>query len=159
MDESSLDVIDQAILFHLQQDGRRSITDVADALDVSDNTVRNRIEAMEESGVVSGYRVTVNYDAADVQHYYLFVCSVRVRERERLASEVQDLPGVVEVITLMTGNHNVYVIGAGAHKDDMTDLAYAIDDLGLAVEREHLIRAHDKQPYSGFRPPNHVVGE
>lgn len=157
MENSSLDVIDQAILYHLQQDGRRAITDIADALDVSDNTVRNRMQAMEESGVISGYRVTVNYDAANIQHYYLFVCSVRVRDRERLATEVRGLPGVVEVITLMTGTHNVYVIGAGEHKDDMTDLAYEIDDLGLAIEREHLIRAHDKQPFSGFEPPEHVA--
>lgn len=59
----------------------------------------------------------------------------------------------------MTGTHNVYVVGAGAEKDAMTDLAYAVDDLGLTVEREHLIRDHVRQPFSGFRPPEHVTSE
>lgn len=156
MTGSTLDVIDQAILYHLQQDGRRPITDIAGALDVSDNTVRNRMAAMEESGVISGYRATINYDNADVQHYYLFVCSVRVSDRERLASQVEGLPGVLEVITLMTGTHNVYVIGAGTDKDDMTGLAYEIDDSGLSIEREHLIRDHQRRAYSGFQPPEYA---
>lgn len=156
MNETALDTIDQAILYHLQQDGRRAITDIADAVDVSDNTVRNRIQAMEEAGVISGYRVNVNYDRAGVQHHYLFVCTVRVSHREQLAAEVRNLPGVLEVITLMTGTHNVYVMGAGAQKDDMSDLAYAIDDLGISIEREHLIRDHVRQPYSRFRPPEYV---
>lgn len=56
----------------------------------------------------------------------------------------------------MTGTHNVYVVGAGTQKDDMTDLAYAIDDLGLSIEQEHLIRDHVRQPYSGFRPPEYA---
>jgi len=61
-----------------------SITDIADAVDVSDNTVRNRINALEEQGAITGYRATVDYDVAGVQHYYIFVCSARVSEREHL---------------------------------------------------------------------------
>ena len=39
----SLDDLDFAILAHLQEDGRRSFTDMADALGVSIGTVRNRV--------------------------------------------------------------------------------------------------------------------
>lgn len=156
MNESSLDEIDQAILYHLQQDGRRAITNIADDLDVSDNTVRNRIQEMEETGIISGYRVDVNYDEAGVQHHYMFICTARVSEREELAAEARQLPGITEVISVMTGSHNVYIIGAGKEKDDMTDLATTIDELGLTVEREHLIRDHVRRAYSGFSPPEYV---
>lgn len=156
MSESPLDDLDRAILYHLQQDGRRPVTDIADDLGVSDNTVRNRMQGMEESGVIAGYRVQVDYDAADVQHYYMFTCSARVNEREGLAAEAREFPGVTEVITLMTGTNNVFVVGARRNKDEISDLASSIDELGLAIEREHLIRDHVHQPYSGFSPPDHL---
>lgn len=151
MESSSLDAVDYAILYHLQQDGRKSITDISDAVNVSDNTVRNRIQDLEDEQVIQGYQVNINYDEADIQHHYLFVCSARVSEREELAKEARQHSGVTEVITLMTGKHNIYVIGVGNEKDDMTNLAYDIDEMGLEIEREHLIRAHDRQPFDGFQ--------
>lgn len=156
MSTAPVDEIDRAILYHLQEDGRRSITDIATDLDVSDNTVRNRIQRMEEAGIITGYTVKVDYDAAGIQHHYVFVCTARVSEREELAAEVRKLPGVIEVLTLMTGTDNVFVIAVTSRKDEITDLAYAIDELGLRIEREHLIREHTRQPYSELRPPEYL---
>lgn len=153
MESSSLDTVDQAILFYLQQDGRRPLTEIADAVNVSDNTVRNRIQAMEDEGVISGYHVNVNYDTADIQHHYVFVCTARVSKREQLAADVRDLPGVLEVTTLMTGTTNILIEAAARDKDAITELAYEIDELGLTIEHENLIREQFRQPFSGFRPP------
>lgn len=151
MSSSPHDAVDYAILYHLQQDGRRAITDIADELEVADNTVRNRIQELEEQGVIEGYQVNVDYDRADVQHHYMFICSARVSERESLAQEARSFSNVTEVITLMTGTHNVYIIGCENGKDGITELAYKIDNLGLRIEREHLIRDHVRQPFSGFQ--------
>lgn len=159
MGDDSLDEVDRAILYYLQQDARRSFSDIADELDVSSNTVRNRISDMEESGVISGYHAAVNYDRAGVQHHYIFFCTVPVRQREELAGEVRQLPGVTEVITLMTGQLNVIIIGAGSDKDAITELAYTVDELGLTIEHEHLIRDTVGQPYSGFEPPDFLGRE
>ncbi|RDI72177.1 Lrp/AsnC family transcriptional regulator [Halopelagius longus] len=150
MDPSPLDLVDQAILFHLQRDGRCAITDIADAVDVSDNTVRNRIQKMEEEGVIEDYQVNVNYDNAGIQHLFMFVCTARVAERARLVANVRDLSGVVEVLSLMTGNENVYVVAAARDKSAITELAYDIEELGLRIEREHLISEHSRQAFSGF---------
>ena len=159
MGDDSIDEVDRAILYYLQQDARRSFSDIADELDVSSNTVRNRISDMEEAGVISGYHAAVNYDTAGVQHHYIFFCTVAVSKREELAGEVRQLPGVVEVITLMTGQNNVIIIGAGDEKDAMTELAYTVDELGLTIEHEHLIRDFARQPYSGFEPPDYLAHE
>lgn len=159
MPGDTLDEIDQAILHHLQRDARKSFASIADAVNVSANTVRNRIDEMEESGIISGYGVNIDYDAANVQHHYLFICTARVSERERLTADVRQLPGVIEAITLMTGTNNVLIITAGAEKDEITELAYAIDELGLTIDREHLIRDHFKQPFSNFQPPEYMPGQ
>lgn len=151
MNSSQLDAVDYAILYQLQEDGRRAITDIADELEVADNTVRNRLQDMEEQGVIEGYQANVNYDRANIQHHYMFICSARVNQRESLAQKAQEFPEVTEVITLMTGTRNVYVIGSADGKDDISDLAYNIDDLGLEIEHEHLIRDHVRHSFGGFR--------
>lgn len=151
MEGSALDAVDRAILYHLQQNARKSITDIADAVNMADNTVRNRIQAMEDQGVITGYSVEIDYDRADVQHYYVFVCSARVSEREQLVDRARQLPAVVEVLTLMTGTKNVYVLGAGSKKDGITELAYELDGLGLEVDDEYLVRDHRRKPFEEFR--------
>ncbi|MDS0282819.1 Lrp/AsnC family transcriptional regulator [Haloarcula onubensis] len=152
MESNQTDRLDRAILYRLQENARTPVTDIADAVNVSDNTVRNRIQSLEERGVITGYRATVDYDEAGVQHYYLFVCSARVSERDELAEQVRERPCVTEVLTVMTGTYNVYVIAAAAQKDDITDLAEHIDRSGLQIEREHLIRRHTRQPFGRFQP-------
>ena len=144
------DRLDRAILYHLQSDARTPITDIADAVDVSDNTVRNRIQSLEDRGVITGYRATVDYDEAGIRHYYMFICSARVSERESLAEQARQQPSVTEVITLMTGTYNVDVVAAGNEKRDISDVARNLDTLGLEIEREHLVWRHDRQPFSGF---------
>lgn len=154
MGTSPFDAVDRAILYQLQENGRKSITDVASAVGVSDNTVRNRIQALEERDVIQGFQVNVNYDKVAVQHYYVFLCTARVSERETLAEKVREFDGVLEVITLMTGQQNVIVLAAGSEKDDMTDLASKLDESGIRIEREHLVREHFRKAFDGFRREN-----
>lgn len=53
---SELDEIDRATLRLLGEDARNTTpVDIARQLPVSDGAVRNRIERMEETGVIEGY--------------------------------------------------------------------------------------------------------
>lgn len=151
MQVTELDPLDERILYELQRNARQSDEAIAEAVDAPADQVGRSIEALENSGVIDGYHAKVNYDKANVQHYYVFRCSARVSQRERLAEEALDELGVIEVYTLMTGRNNVLVVGAGTEKDDMTGLAYDIDSLGLQIENEALVREHVKQPYESFR--------
>jgi DNA-binding Lrp family transcriptional regulator len=148
--EPPLDSIDQQILYHLQQDSRTPVTAIADELNVSDNTVRNRITKLEDSGVIEGYSIQINYDHADIPHYYLFVCTARVNERERLATRAEDIPGVLEVMTVMTGTGNVHIRAAAVGKKEITKIAQELDSMGLTVEREHLVWTTTNQPFTLF---------
>ena len=51
----------------------------------------------------------------------------------------------------MTGTENVILEAAAPSKEDITGIAYQLDDLGLLIEREHLIWEEYKNPYTGFR--------
>lgn len=151
MAQIPLDDVDRQILYELQRDARQPVDQIAHTAKVPEETVRERIEVLENHGVIDGYHAKVNYDEADVQHYYMFQCSARISQREQLAEQVLDELGVLEVYTLMTGRNNFLVVGAGGEKDDMTGLAYDIDSTGIDIEREALIKAHTTQPFEAFR--------
>ena len=48
----TLDTIDVAILRHLQEDGRKSFTDIADEINVSVNTIRNRYNKLVKENIL-----------------------------------------------------------------------------------------------------------
>lgn len=152
MSESPLDATDRHILYLLQEDARANITDIADAVGVSGNTVRNRIEALEDRDVINGYNVDIDYQKAGLDLHFAFTCSARVSDREELAIQALDIPGIVEVREFMTGRQNVFIEGVGSDVDDITREAQALDGLGLGIEAEALIRSDYSKPLEYFRP-------
>jgi DNA-binding Lrp family transcriptional regulator len=71
-----LDNVDRGILHELQVDARnRTAQEIADKVDVSASTVRNRIEELEADGIIEGYHPKIDYEAADLPLQILFVCS------------------------------------------------------------------------------------
>ena len=48
----SLDETDRAIVAHLQYDGRKPFTEIADDLDLSEGTVRRRVKQMTDEGIL-----------------------------------------------------------------------------------------------------------
>lgn len=155
MSNIELDAVDRGILYLLQQDARRTITEMADVVNVSDNTVRNRIGRLEQEGVIEGYTADIDFNCAGDQHHYQFICTVPVSVREDVANELLDVSGVVEVRTLMTGTQNVFVTAVAATTDEITDIARTIDGYDdVRIELEDLIRLHVRQPLRSFAIEN-----
>ena len=55
-----MDAIDRKILAELQQDGRISVTDLAQKVGLSLSPCHRRLRALEESGVIRGYRAELD---------------------------------------------------------------------------------------------------
>ena len=58
--DSPLDRTDWRLLAELQRDGRASFAELARAVSMSASAVAERIRRLEESGVIAGYRATIN---------------------------------------------------------------------------------------------------
>ena len=146
-----LDELDEQILYALQAEARRtSSSDVAEKLDVSASTVRNRIRELEADGVIRGYHADVDYEKTGFQLYTLIVCTAPIPEREELAERAVEVPGVVEVQEVMTGEANVLVRAVGADGDDLSRIGEQLDELGLKVSDEDIIRDTHRHPYHRF---------
>ena len=59
-----MDETDRKILDNLKKDGRRSFTGIADELDVSEGTVRRRVQEMKDKGVIESFTVELGSSGA-----------------------------------------------------------------------------------------------
>lgn len=151
MKNGELDAVDRHILYYLQQDARAtSSTDIAEQLDLSPSTVRTRINKLEETGIIRGYHLDIDYDRAGYPLYTKIICTASVPDRDRLASEARTIRGVTAVREIMTGERNVYVNAIGETHNDLNRISTELDTLGLRIVDEQLIRGEYVCPYHGF---------
>jgi Lrp/AsnC family leucine-responsive transcriptional regulator len=151
MEPVDLDNVDRCILHALQEDARTvSASTIAERLDVSARTVRNRIDRLEEAGVIRGYRLDVDYESAGYQLHTMVVCTAPVSKREEIAREVLEVPGVIAVQEIMTGDENLNVEVVGIDGDDLSRITRDLNDLGLEINDEDIIRNEYYRAYHEF---------
>jgi len=100
-----LDRIDRQILEVLQQDGRINNQDLADRVGLSPSPCLRRVRALEESGLISGYRALLDAKKLGLSLMALVHISMDQHTPERFANfeaSVQVLPEVLECL-LITG--------------------------------------------------------
>ena len=148
-----LDEVDRRIIYRLMQDSRNtSAPAIAEEVNVSAGTIRNRIQQLEEHGVITGYHLGVDFERVGGKLTNVFVCTVPVADREKAATQVLEIPGVVNVRELMAGRENLHVTAVGSDVDDITRIARALSALGLEIEEEDLLQREYRHPYHPFGP-------
>lgn len=151
MTEYELDAIDREILYALQEDARNlSSGEIADRTEASSSTVRKRIQRLESEGIIKGYSADVDYQKSGYPLRMLLFCTAPIPERGELIEEILDIPGVVTVQELVTGERNLLVTAVGESDDDITPVAKELLDMGLTVADEVLVRSHRTNPFDDF---------
>jgi len=147
----SLDAVDRGILYALQRDARNTtIAEIAEEVEVSPSTVRNRIERLERVGIVEGYYPKINYELASFPLHVLFICSAPTLERERLARDALDSRGIVNVREMLTSTHNLYVEAVAVDTRDLTTITNALADMGFVIESSEIIANQYNRPWAHF---------
>ena len=103
--EMDLDNLDLAIIGHLQEDGRRSFTDIAKALGVTSATVKNRYDRLIESETIS---VAAMVDPTRVGFHAPAFLSIRLKAEhfEEAIAAFIDFPEIDQVV-IVSGERNV----------------------------------------------------
>ena len=153
-----LDEIDRHVLYHLVRDARNtSAPMIAEEVNVSPGTIRNRVQLMEEAGILRGYHAAIDYDRAEGRLTNLYVCTCDVLERSKLAKQVAEIPGVVNVRELMTGRNNLHVMAVGEDVHELSRVSNDIASLDIEIEEENLVRSEQTLPYDKFGPDGELT--
>jgi Lrp/AsnC family leucine-responsive transcriptional regulator len=105
-----LDRYDRRILEELQRDGRISNQDLAERIGLSPSPCLRRVRALEESGLISGYRALLDAGQLGLTLMALIHISMDRHTPERFANfehVVAELPEVMECL-LITGQDADY---------------------------------------------------
>lgn len=115
-----LDRYDRAILAKLQTDGRISNQELAEQIGLSPSPCLRRVRALEESGLIVGYRALLDAKKLGLSLMALIGISMDQHTPERFANfeaVVSTIPEVLECL-LITGQQSDYQLKAVVHDMD-----------------------------------------
>ena len=120
-----LDETDKQLIEALQGDGRLSMRALADMVGVALGTVSNRLGKLEESGVITGYTVTL--DADKIGWEMSVVVGLRIVKGELLPVQrlIADDPRVFAVYDV-TGEMDSLVFARVSDRDDLDDFTKTV---------------------------------
>lgn len=94
-ENSNIDRIDCRIIEILAENARMSVAEIARTVNLSAPSVADRIKRLEETGIISGYTIKVNYEALG----FPVAAWLRIRqvpgELQRVMEIIKSLPEVV----------------------------------------------------------------
>lgn len=96
-----MDDIDRKILAELQEDGRLTITELADRVQLSLSPCHRRLRALEKSGAISGYRASLDPHELGLGFEALVFATMNTSDGDVLAAFEQQVLESKNIITAL----------------------------------------------------------
>jgi DNA-binding Lrp family transcriptional regulator len=113
-----VDDLDREIVAILRRDARTPFTEIASELDVSEGTVRNRVERLVEDGVIE--RFTVDTSTGNVKAMIEIGVAVDV-DTDAVADRMADWPAV-DFVWMVSGEEDIVLVVDAADTGSVNDL-------------------------------------
>ncbi|MEM8860026.1 MAG: Lrp/AsnC family transcriptional regulator [Chloroflexota bacterium] len=116
-----LDKIDLAILRQLQEDGRKSFTEIATELNIAKNTVRNRVARLQEAGQL---KIIGWVDPRAVGYNSPALIQIAIEPPHLIEEAAEALAGLKETrfVAMMTGEYPIIVDVRCKDREHLTQL-------------------------------------
>ena len=139
MGKIKLDEIDHQILDMLIDNTRIPFTDIAKKLLISAGTVHVRVKKMEESGIIRGSSLTLDYKKLG----YSFIAYVGVylnntSQTKFVLERVNDIP-FVTVAHITTGKFNIFCKIRARSTEHAKEVIFRLDDIEGVYRTETMI--------------------
>ena len=92
-----MDDLDHGLIAELRRDGRASISELADRLQVSRATVRLRLERLKAAGEIACFIVLTRADISEAPVRGLMMIGIEGRGGDRITARLTGLPAVMAV--------------------------------------------------------------
>ena len=127
VDDLKLDEKDKRILQIIKLNSRTPYQVIGKKVDLTRNAVKRRIKKLEDSGIIAGYTILVNFNHIDKQSFKLFIkYNNQKREQEKsLLQFIKQTPGILAKLQLF----GKWDLDIEVHKKDITELQEFIIEL------------------------------
>jgi len=117
----SVDAVDLAILRALRDDGRMTVTQLAQRVNVSRANAYSRLERLGERGVIEGYSVRVDHRAVGLEVTALILLTADQGRWRELMAKLLEFPEI-EFVGIATGDFDVAVLVRTTTTDALRDV-------------------------------------
>jgi DNA-binding Lrp family transcriptional regulator len=117
----AVDATDREILRALTDDGRMTVTQLAEVVKVSRANAYSRLERLTTSGVITGYRARVDPRAIGLEVAALIFLTIEQAEWREVRNLLLDIPEV-EFVGFATGDFDFIVLVRAMHTDELRDV-------------------------------------
>ena len=139
MAKFKLDETDHKILDMLIENTRTPFTDIAKNLDISAGTVHVRVKKMEESGIIIGSSLTLDYEKLGYSFIaYVGVFLHKTSQTQFVLERIYDIP-YVTVAHVTTGKFNIFCKIRARDTGHAKEIIYSIDDIEGVTRTETMI--------------------
>ncbi|MCU4743071.1 Lrp/AsnC family transcriptional regulator [Halobacteria archaeon AArc-m2/3/4] len=114
----SYEHLDTELVNALLDDGRASLRNIAEELDVSVTTVSNHLSDLEDAGAIEGYAPIVDYDALGYDVTAVMQLKVDGNALPKITEKLQQYQQMVSVYEV-TGDHDIIAVAKFTDTDQM----------------------------------------
>ncbi|NIC00479.1 Lrp/AsnC family transcriptional regulator [Halobacterium sp. R2-5] len=118
-----LDETDREILRALQSDARKPFSEIAREIEMSSATVHDRVNRMEEAGVIRGYHADVDPKAAGFGTSAVVGLSVEQGREQDALDRLADIEGI-QAVHLTTGEWDIILRVYAENTDHLRELMF-----------------------------------
>jgi Lrp/AsnC family transcriptional regulator for asnA, asnC and gidA len=119
MKNEMLDELDKQIILELRGNARRSYTDLAKALDVSEGTIRNRVKSLQDKKIIK-FEAVVNPSSLGYKFITIMAMQVRVADLTKVADMLINVPNVY-YLAFVTGRYDLVAIIMSRTTEELSD--------------------------------------
>ena len=139
MAKFKLDEVDQQILDMLIENTRIPFTDIAKKLNISAGTVHVRVKKMEESGIIIGSSLTLDYTKLGYSFIaYVGVFINKTSQTKFVLERIKDIP-YITVAHITTGKFNIFCKIRAQDTDHAKNIIFQLDDIEGVYRTETMI--------------------
>ncbi len=139
MPKFKLDNIDHQILDMLIENSRVPFTDIAKKHNVSAGTIHVRVKKLEESGIITGSSLTVDYKKLGYSFIaYVGIYLNKTSQTTFVLERLKSIPNVT-VAHITTGKFNIFCKIRAKNTSHAKDIIYQIDDIEGVLRTETMI--------------------
>jgi len=113
-----MDKLDQRILELIKDNARLSYSEIGKSVGISRVAVKKRMDAMENSGVIRGYRTVIDEEQAQEGIRYTIDIEALPEEYPNVVKTLQDDPKLEEIYST-TGECRIHCVGRSRNKYTM----------------------------------------
>ena len=113
-----MDKLDQRILELIKDNARLSYSEIGKSVGISRVAVKKRMDAMENSGVIRGYRTVIDEEQAQEGIRYTIDIEALQEEYLNVVKTLQDDPKLEEIYST-TGEGRIHCVGRSRNKSTM----------------------------------------